>query len=360
MAHEGYHQLFDITLAIMNIIICLLSILFLYLLIRLYKSHKQEFENKEYELLQDNVSFGYESSLSTPTHSGIKETKNVLYFVMFGIICICIASLCGAIFYSETYLTYQSTFITAAFESMHELFWNLGEIACYCLFVDRLKHSFKHTSHKISSIQFLIFWIAIIIYLLCVIAFCMVEFDSVSSIFNTHDIISWIYVFGIELIDFLIAFWLIFLFCKKLLHVTIDINQSSTFFMDNLNKKSVMLLNLITKYCVLCITAISSTQIVNIIQIIIFIIIDDANSNPNFHELIFLSLHRALMTLDMVINVMCLFLTISYTAKYYNTLCSSAQNSIQNCCNKWASSSTIKRRQNAAFELALLDESGNW
>ena len=163
-------------------------------------------------------------------------------------------------------------------------------------------------------------------------------------------------------VDFLIGFWLIFLFCKKLLHITIDINQSHQFFMNNLSDKSSELLNKITKYCVLCITALASTQIVNVFQVIIFLIIDKAVSDTNgngsgsFDELVVISLHRALMTIDMFINVLCLFLTTNYSDQYYNKYCVLWHNCIKNCCEKWSKSKAMKRRQKKALELALLDE----
>merc|ERR1712228_828535 len=268
-----------------------------------------------------------------------KETKFVFYFVFIGILCICISSIFGAIFYSETYFLYQSSLSSAAFESIYELFWNLGEISCYCLFVDRLKFSFKTTSHSISKINFILFRIAIIIYLLCALIFALYEFDTVSSSFNTTELFSWIYVFGIETIDFFIAFLLIFLFSKKLLNVTMDIKSSSSFFMDHLNDKNKKLLDVISKYCVLCITAIASTQCVNIYQLVIF------------------SVHRAFVSIDLLINAICLFLATAIAKKYYFACCGSAHSSIKRCCNKWSMSGRMKRRQNKEFQKALLEES---
>merc|ERR1712228_358852 len=289
-----------------------------------------------------------------------KETKFVFYFVFIGILCICISSIFGAIFYSETYFLYQSSLSSAAFESIYELFWNLGEISCYCLFVDRLKFSFKTTSHSISKINFILFRIAIIIYLLCALIFALYEFDTVSSSFNTTELFSWIYVFGIETIDFFIAFLLIFLFSKKLLNVTMDIKSSSSFFMDHLNDKNKKLLDVISKYCVLCITAIASTQCVNIYQLIIFLVIDrkmESNTNDTFNEVVIISVHRAFVSIDLLINAICLFLATAIAEKYYFACCGSAHSSIKRCCNKWSMSGRMKRRQNKEFQKALLEES---
>ena len=202
MAHEGYHDFIDLFLAIINLIIAVIASLFVIKLIKIYKEQKKE-ENRLRLMtmgsFNDNVSFSYQTDLSGISDVNVKDTKYVIYFSVAGISCICVAGSFGFIFYSETYFTYQSTLTTAAFESIHELFWNLGEIACYLLFVDRLKFVFRKTSYKISEIQFKLFWIAIAIYLLCVITFCLYEFNSVSSMFYTTDVFSWIYVFGIEL-----------------------------------------------------------------------------------------------------------------------------------------------------------------
>ena len=130
--------------------------------------------------------------------------------------------------------------------------------------------------------------------------------------------------------------------------------------MDGLHNKSEKLLNKITKYCVLCITAVSSTQIVNLYQVIIFLIIDDAESNDKgdgtFHELMIISVHRALMTIDMLINVICLFLTTNYSETYYGKYCSGWHNCIKKCCNKCAHSNFMKKRTNKQLQSALLDE----
>ena len=197
MAHEGNHELIDLILAILNLLITIIAILFLVKLIKIYL--KQKKEDEEIFMLHDHVSFSYQSSLSGIDNDDGKDSKYVLYFSIAGIGCVAIAGLFGSIFYSETYFTYQSTFSSAAFESIHELFWNLGEIACYLLFVDRLRFGLGNTSHKISTAQFAFFWISTVIYLLCVLAYCLYEFNSVSSMFYTTDAFSWIYVFGIEL-----------------------------------------------------------------------------------------------------------------------------------------------------------------
>eukprot|EP01084_Bolivina_argentea_P099150 178232_1 len=201
-AHEGSHEPFDIILGVLNLFIGIESSLFLIKLIMLYK--KSDIESPS----QRSVSYLSAISYSTQTNS-INESKYVIYFVICGISCGIIGSLCATIFYFESYFTFNTTVSSAIFESMHELFWNLTEIACYCLFVNRLKASFKHTSHRISRNQLIIFRISIAVYLFCVVTFCLYEVDSVSSAFYTQDAFSWIYVFGIETIDFVMAFWLV-------------------------------------------------------------------------------------------------------------------------------------------------------
>ena len=134
--------------------------------------------------------------------------------------------------------------------------------------------------------------------------------------------------------------------------------------MNNLSDKSSELLDKVTKYCVLCITSIASTQFVNIYQVIIFLIIDNAANNDHndsgnsatLNELVIISIHRAFMTIDMFINVICLFLTTKYSAKYYDKFCSGWHKCIKNCCDKASKSDTVRRKQNKALELALLDE----
>ena len=196
------HEFIDLFLAALNVIIGLLTIFILLQLIRLYRIKQKEAESMDPFLKNapqfDNLSFSYQSELALNGNNDIKETKYVIYFAFIGILCICISSISGAIFYSETFFSYQSPLSAAAFESIYELFWNLGEISCYCLFVDRLKFSFKNTSHSISTINFILFRIAIAIYLVCALIFALYEFDSVSSSFDTNELFSWIYVFGIE------------------------------------------------------------------------------------------------------------------------------------------------------------------
>ena len=122
MGHEGNHEIFDVFLSLCNIVIAVLALIFLRSLFQLYKDEDLDELKEEINTPSDNVSFSYQSVTQS------KESRYVLWFSMAGIACICLAGLFGAIFYSETYFTYQSTTTTAAFEWLHELFWNLGEI----------------------------------------------------------------------------------------------------------------------------------------------------------------------------------------------------------------------------------------
>merc|ERR1712228_1016811 len=119
-------------------------------------------------------------------------------------------------------------------------------------------------------------------------------------------------------------------------------------------------LDVISKHCVLCITAIASTQCVNIYQLIIFLVIDrkmEIDSNDKFNELAIISVHRAFVSIDLLINAVCLFLTTSIAEKYYFACCGSAHSLIKRCCDRWAMSGRLKRRQNKEFQKALLEES---
>merc|ERR1712129_250983 len=194
---------------------------------------------------------------------------------------------------------------------------------------------------------------------LCALAFALYEFDTVSSVFNTNELFSWIYVFGIETIDFFIAFLLIFLFSKKLLNVTMDVKSSSNFFMDKLNDKNKKLLNIISKYCVLCITAIASTQCVNIYQLIIFLVIDRQmvlDSNDSVNEIVIISVHQACVSIDLLINAVCLFLSTSIAEKYYFMLCGSAHSSIKRRCERCSMSRRVRRKQNDDYQKALFED----
>ena len=130
--------------------------------------------------------------------------------------------------------------------------------------------------------------------------------------------------------------------------------------MGNLNNKSKNLLNLITKYCVLSIIAITSTQIVNLLQIVLFLIVDieESKDHYNFNELVIFETHRLLIVIDMIINVISLFLTTNYTLNYYKKICKYFHNSIKKTCNKWSTTKAIKNRtkRQTDYQIALLDE----
>ena len=139
-----------------------------------------------------------------------------------------------------------------------------------------------------------------------------------------------------------------------------DIKSSSSFFMDHLNDKNKKLLDVISKYCILCITAIASTQLVNIYQLIIFLVIDrqmEIDQNDKSNELAIISVHRACVSIDLLINAICLFLTTSIAEKYYFACCGSAHSFIKRCCDRWSTSARMRRRQHKEFQKALLEES---
>ena len=110
------------------------------------------------------------------------------------------------------------------------IFWNIGQIFGYLLFINRFYYSFK--KYRSSSFVHKILLLLIFLYILSILILLPIAFH----LDNIYTNLLLIYSFSINILNLLISISLMILFLKKLKVITISMNNQ--FFVNEINNKN--------------------------------------------------------------------------------------------------------------------------
>ena len=138
-----------------------------------------------------------------------------------------------------------------------------------------------------------------------------------------------IFAFGTEIVDLILSIYLIVVFVKKLIAVTIDLYDDGSPNESLLSDKQTELLSLVTKYFILSFIATLSTQIASGIWCIYWVGYYFNNEEMQIWSGDFI--WPTLIPIDCAINTICLFLIFEQNSKWYNKSCSKCHSLILEC-----------------------------
>ena len=229
-------------------------------------------------------------------------------------------------------------------ENLYILCWNLGHIACYILFIHRLRIKLQENAkYMLSHLIYVIFGIFIILYLLhCIIIglYTMIQSKSTTFLSDHQYWLNMDYYIGAQILDFLISIYLLSIFGNRLFKVTLDLYHN----LNDIKHKSVileeqqkLLSSSFSKYFVLSTIAIISTQIVTMTLCFGWLyVIADRNHITEYHYVgIFQNFFHFTTPLDMIINSICLLLMFDEMEHRYLCLCYKLHSCVQLCFYYW-------------------------
>ena len=210
------------------------------------------------------------------------------------------------------------------------MFYYFAQTTLYILLLLRLHFVFCETQYRSSKCVYISFGILMSLYILFILLYICGQsiyighnyFDSSIFQFNAVWITDTVSAVGIEIIDLILSIFLVVIFIKKLMAVTVTLyndqspNKQTE---DLLNDKQNDLLSMITKYFVLTFIATLSTQIESLIWSIYWIgyCLNDAGIESWTGDIFW----PTLIPIDCVINVICLFLIFDFNRGWYARIC---------------------------------------
>ena len=197
--------------------------------------------------------------------------------------------------------------------------WSIGSALCYLSLVHRLHSVFAHSSYHLSSSLILTFYVLIVLFfsLESASTFCYILYFSENLDLAEYEMYHLVIVIFQEIVDFILTVFLIRIFIDKLTSVMLNLSDEYT---SVLSPRHLQMIDVITKYNVLGIPAIVSTQLFLLIDMV-FIIIILVTSDAGFEEVADTHFLPFVWILDCITNVLCLFLNASDTLYWYGVLC---------------------------------------
>eukprot|EP01083_Nonionella_stella_P083249 230114_1 len=212
--------------------------------------------------------------------------------------------------------------------AMVSLFWGHGNASAYLLFVQRIKTVFGPTQHNPSHLVYIFFYVCIFLVYFCqmyIVVFLLLLLDSdidPQFALNNINIANAFEIF----VQLILSSSLIYIFVHKLHQIVIAFSnlkhESITDLKGDKKKNASRILRVATKQ-----TLLSSCAAVTTCGWLIFAAImdvdwifypqSDMNNKYLFHFLTGISI-----TLDCTVNSLAIFLSFSFSDKYYTKLCS--------------------------------------
>lgn len=283
------------------------------------------------------------------------ENYGQLSIVLFGISCVCssfyfMSNQCQNLL-KETSNSSGSTYCTSIW-GIWTFSWRFGCVCLYLLFTKRLQITFDQNKYNTNS-NFIYY----VIYILCAlfIALSIAQFLEYVLYFNYHktnDGYTMVEIIGTiltEIIDLLLSIGLIGAYIRKLWQLNEKVaNPFSTKNNDGkeINSAQNKILNAIGKITILSSLAIISSQLLLIVQTIVYF---QAISSSLTIQVIWILLNN----IDCMINTICIFLSFDFNVDLYHKICGY----FQKCCFKFCKMVYTKRNtKDNSLELNLLDD----
>ena len=309
------------------------------------------------------------------TYSYNTPSKSIRNLAYLAIICFIISMTTGVstifISYSNINWTYTKYAICNIFIVIS---WNCAQILIYISLLHRIFDTFRATKYELSQFNLICFAILICLYILCCISWIISTilnishdkkhvFDTNDDIFNFEGFgIGDFYALGIEILDLLICIFLITMFIKKMVSLTVDLNDnvfgSGSICNDDhhetsLNDHQRKLLNIMTKYFILSLIATISTQIECLLLCINWffnLYFDDGMMIQITSWII-----EIVFPLDCMINSLCIFLLFDINKDLYNKWCKLCHFCCLEFCFKKNTEKKIKKTI-GSMKLLLTDQ----
>eukprot|EP01084_Bolivina_argentea_P127038 224754_1 len=229
--------------------------------------------------------------------------------------------------------------------------WQAGTGSIYYIFIKRLHRTFNQTKYDITTNIYTaltcgcIFFFVIQIILLITWYYSMIYYIST----NTLHIIVAVTVIVEQLLDFLLSVSFLMIFIKKLRALNIDIglnylsydlelNDMKSVQNSTLNKQQLVIIKSLSKITILSCIAIISTQCFFIYEGILYWL--DAPLRLN-------AIRYIAMSLDCMINSICVILNFDFADGWYISLCKSCDCCLTTICTYDA----IKKQNNLKQQL---------
>eukprot|EP01084_Bolivina_argentea_P160777 279948_1 len=275
-------------------------------------------------------------SKTTPNFKGIVMKVNygsIISFMMLGIFMTVKTALC----------TKLSALILGILVAVSVICYSFAQAFLYILLMLRIYYAFNNTKYQISRQIYVLFIFLLVLYGLCSLTgvihyIAAAEYEANASEFwFKYDVDSFgTFVIGTEIIDLMISILLIALFIQTILKVTFDIstNQSEVFIdaqIAKLNDEQKLLLDISAKYFILSFVATFWTQLTAFLWMLYWIV-----TYFQYMTLasICLNVFVIALTLDAIINPICLYLILDVNDSKYQMICGRCHSLARLCCRR--------------------------
>ena len=234
--------------------------------------------------------------------------------------------------------------------------WLFAQLALYILLMLRLYHSFHGTKYAISKTVYCTFIILITLFIACAIIssifYCIAQAEHDQTAKNTAY---GAYEIGLEITDFIVSVFLIWIFVKKMIDVTVDLhsNQKDVLINDQiarLNDNQKLLLNITAKYFVLSFIATVWTQFTCLLFMLAWILY--ALDLTEAYYIVW-DIMTVFWCLDGIINPICLYLIFEINDKWYKKGCNGCHSFARLCFRKCTQRKVKQRYPELEDELAI-------
>ena len=207
--------------------------------------------------------------------------------------------------------------------SIFTFFYTISQVLIYWLLIFRVYHTFKESIYYLSKCTYIFFAILVILFfilsMLAILYNYLVIFDPSKIPKIVLIDLGLVIACGREIIDFAITVYLVALFIRKLLKVTVDINDRKIDVVESglvqLDESQDILLNVMTRFFVLTLFATLSTQTTIFMGTLSLVAQQLEELDLMVHAF---AVHWWLITVDCAINSICLYLMLEANKKQYN------------------------------------------
>ena len=250
------------------------------------------------------------------------------------------------------------------------LSWNFAQIFLFTLLMLRIYHTFHETPYRVSNWAYYLFGALIFFYVICCavwyihnLVIIRAHYTNVDTLFDVYRALSKGYIITVELIDLLISMMLIYLFVKQMVKISVALRDDLNFRKQSvsiriqsdasvqLNEKQIEIIHSATRYSVLSIIALLSTQL----NLLIFCMASMAEWDMNDWVIC-----GIFFCLDCIINSLCLYLLFAANRKAYTLLCTPCH-LLFGCCLTRMTQKRVKKQylmsSNEQIKMQLCDKS---
>ena len=240
---------------------------------------------------------------------------------------------------------YRKYTATAIFVIMYYSSWYLGAFFQYLLWLSRLRTTYKESAYTVSTCKYIFLYCLLMVAFLSLLAVIgssfwlyfqfllfLKEYDAINELTEVQ-----LYVTPtMQSVHFIASVSILYMFTSRLLKLYVYKKRNTMYRYDSIgNAHDEQILNTATKYCLLCVTAIVSTQMMLITRITyeqILIRNRTLVNNTNFIVIVIVSWIS--VGIDCVINNICIVLTLKFNEGMYLVLCKKCDGCCKCICRK--------------------------